>query len=826
MEWQMDPGSPLTSLASSSGRSSASPRPASPSPAPPPPSLAAKQSLATSEHAEVLDLRHSSTAADHDHRKCEADDVEMSTVEAKPDQHGETEDRKMSTELYGELREEGEIDRAAEVNYKDEEDKIVLVAPTNKGKQDERISPDSPPSHERGTSPSLPPTSDSPLLRYDRRRSSLPPQDLAWQPSGRSETSASPTPDARVSPPDPPLTPRSHATASRFNPSRFAYVHRDPPPPHVAVWQYSFTLPFREMGGRLIGKGGQVALDIRERAGACEFHVLFREDDIVHIVITGSRPSIMRALQLVRSIAYSPDSSRCWTRFDQYTLEHTDPRWCEFDEQYMEPYHGFWLRDEYIERDEFDYRWAKYGDVRGDTLLLDRGDRYAPTPDAAHNGPPVNRHQTPDAPQGPPARFADQLEPRYARDEGKKRKRDRSRSPSRSRARSSRPSEKSRVAVEETTSSYTIPIPVSAIPLFVGAGATTHFIKQTTGVDIKLVSDAINAELVLQPAVGSRADGRSLDEARSFVVKVLTSSGVATSGSSREKEKERGAPRTRREASPRTPASYSPLSPRSVEEGTAYRAAYERERPPRGADRDRSGARERDELRERAQASRRHEGIETGRSRRDEERESGKRDSGWSGWSEPKWDRRGERRREERYEGEDAGRGREKETRRSSPDRHHRSRERPRFRSRSPRRGERDERTNRGARTDRDDRGGYHYSAMSAYEPRYADPTQRGAFVSQGYPPSRTASSHSHEFDVGGGPVYIQEQRRLVLRQRASRDGRAPKREWDRETMWARAEGTAKEASPGWGQRGAPWHQTWSARRKPAERAAGARGGE
>ncbi|BGP51695.1 hypothetical protein JCM10450v2_007645 [Rhodotorula kratochvilovae] len=858
MEWQMDSSSPLTSLASSSDRSPASPRPTAPSSAPAPLPLAPEQSFAASEHADVLDLKDSPTADDDEHRECEAvqpenaphleqDDVEMSAVEAKPDQHGEIEDREMCAALYEELPEEGELEGAwtgAEVDYEDEEDKIVLVAPANKVKQDERTSPDSPPSHERGVTPWLPPLSESPLLKYAHRPSPLPPQGLAWQTSGRFESSASPPRDARVPPPEPPLTPRSRTTASRFNPFRFAYAHPAPPPPEAEIWQYKVELPFHGMGGRLIGVHGQVALDIRDRAGACELQVLFREDRTAHCVIIGSKASIKRALAIVEEVAHAADPNRTWTKSNQYALAQTDPRWCQHDDAYMERYPGFCLRDEYIERDEFDYRWAKYGDVRGDTLLLDTGDRYAPTPDAAHIGPPVNRHQTRrnDRHRGQPSQVAQDrrssrssrspapssrsrdprtssssavhLEPRYAPHEGKKRKRDRSHSPSRSRARSSRL--KSSLPSEN--------IPVSAIPLFVGASASTHFIKQTTGVDIKLVSDAINAELVLQPAAGTSASKRSLDEAHALVMKVLASSGVATSGSSREKEKERGAPRMRREASPHTPASYSPPSPRSDEHRKAYahREPYDSALSPRG-DRDSRDARERDELRERAQTSRRYGESERGRSRRDDERESGRRDSGWSGWSDPKWERRGERRREERYEGEDAERGRGKETRRSSPDRHHRSRERPR--SRSPRRNER-ERTHRTHHPDRDEHHGYRSPAMSGYEPRYADPARPRAFPSEGYPPPRAASSHSREFDVGGGPLHIQEQRRLVLMQRGGGDGRGPEREWDREAMRARAEGTAKEASPGWGQRGAGWHQTWSGRRKPADRTADARGGE
>ncbi|GAA6048680.1 hypothetical protein JCM3770_002017 [Rhodotorula araucariae] len=855
MDCLIDKGSPLKSLASSSDCSTPSARPTGAPPPPPPPTLATEQSFATSEHADVLDLAGNFPSDECDLRAGPGeavqdgfaedtpvldlqDDVEMSTVELGPDQRAATMGGYAA--LFGE---ELEIDpglAAAELDGAEDDDKVVLVDAMPKIKQDVQGAPDSPSPREAGFSPLYRSTSESPLLDYSRNRDRGSPQILGanWEPSGRFAHLASSPCVSRVPAPEPPLTPRSHATASRFNPFRFAYAHSATPPPEAEVWQYTLRLPFHGMGGRLIGPHGQVALDIRARARACEVHVLFREDGVAHCVITGSRASIARSLALIQQVAYGEDPTRIWSQDQRLALAQTDPRWCELNGACMERFPGFWLKEEYIDSaapgagsrsknydhdlGRYDQRWASvYDDTQ--RFRHEEPHREEPAKDRPSQVVREGRLSRSPAPpdhsryQSTSAALEVHSEPRYSVSQSEKHKRQRS--PSQSRAGSPRrgplPTPNTRVKEEVHRSVYSIPIPVSAISLFVGANASGHFIKQTTGVNIQFTGDLDRAALVLEPQPG--ADRRVVDKARALVDDVLASI-APTALTPSQRDRGHATPRTRATAasreplSPRERARPHTMSPRSYEEredrAPRGRDEYGRAHMPSGDGH--GGECERDKLRERSPAShaRRRSGLSE--QEHEQEQEHGGKYAGGKGLRYSGWTEERERGCREKEEGERVryGRGME-EARLSADHREHR-------RDVSPRRHERDDRLAHRGRYDRDNRDygrGYRSPppTSSRHEPRYAPPAALRPFVSEGYPPPRG-------FDVGGAPLHIEERRGFVLTQAS------PERRWDRAAQRSRDDGSWSQPSAGWGQRGVPWHQEYSSRRRPEDFAPGGRG--
>ncbi|TNY22038.1 hypothetical protein DMC30DRAFT_172972 [Rhodotorula diobovata] len=358
---------------------------------------------------------------------------------------------------------------------------------------------------------------------------------------------------------------------------RFTYANPSPPPPTYAPYSYSFVLPCRSLGPRIMGLSRQILQGIKRDTGACEVQVLFREDGLCYVVATGSVGAIVRTLAAVRDLLFTHTKL---TLAERDALAAAGTAWCEFNEHNLEAVDGYWLRDAYADRGgdgnrarvqrahvetsewrrgEVDWRrddarsqpWPqeRHPSTRYRTNYVERARarddrRHNDSPRAGPSQPgplrPSSRSRSPgrdsrhsSVPERPGRRPVDSPAPSYEsrRVESRPSKHANKVSPhdfERQSARERTPtgqasnSELDVRAEEDEEERLEIPIPLTAIPLFLGPNASGHFIAQTTAVRLSVKADLEGATLWLERDSG-KGGGDSLLEARLLVEKVLAS---------------------------------------------------------------------------------------------------------------------------------------------------------------------------------------------------------------------------------------------------------------------------------------------------------------
>ncbi|GJN94383.1 hypothetical protein Rhopal_007463-T1 [Rhodotorula paludigena] len=403
-------------------------------------------------------------------------------------------------------------------------------------------------------------------------------QKQEWKPSGRFSAPTPPPiaprpmyqqPPPRAQPPEPPLTPRSHDTLLRASPDRFSHLSGVPPPAHLIPWRYTLELPFRGLGGRLIGMGGEVQQAIWRGSNVGEFHVWFRENRTAFATFCGSKSAIRKALELAKEALYDPGWQ--WSQWERQRIASMDPRWLDFNPHCCQALEGRWLLPSYAEATQPRTMGLFGASAGGNSVVQPRtaywpptsnGPRSASTPqDPRYAPPPQLRRSEGDRVWKPSQAYSQDFRPllppprpsvedRWTRatpvdlipahqalDGGRAAPRNREVSPGPACAQTplGRRRTPTRLSTfktvdndasvdEEPVSSYSFSVPYSVLSRFMGPESTAHFIKLTTGVEPVVEAGTSSSKLHLRPGPG--VPSTALEKARQLVHDVLRSEGV------------------------------------------------------------------------------------------------------------------------------------------------------------------------------------------------------------------------------------------------------------------------------------------------------------